>query len=150
MQPIEEILAQHDFFRGLNPEYVKLLADCGTNMRFDPDSYLFKEGEPAHTFYLIRHGQVAIELYDPRRGQIPIDTTVENEVLGWSWLFAPYKWHFSARAVSLTRVIALDGICLREKIDADHDLGYDLMQRFAAIIIDRLQATRLQVLNVYG
>lgn len=150
MQPIEEILAQHDFFRGLAPQYVTLLAGCGTNVRFDPGDYLFKEGELARTFYLIRHGQVAIEMYDPRRGQVPIDTAVENEVLGWSWLFPPYKWHFSARAVSLTRAIALDGICLREKIDADHDLGYELMQRFTAIIIDRLQATRLQVLNIYG
>src|SRR5690606_20181867 len=103
MQPIEEILAQHDFFRGLAPQYVTLLAGCGTNVRFDPGDYLFKEGELARTFYLIRHGQVAIEMYDPRRGQVPIDTAVENEVLGWSWLFPPYKWHFSARAVSLTR-----------------------------------------------
>ncbi len=149
MQPIEEILAQHDFFRGLAPQYIELLAGCSMNVRFDPGDYLFKEGEPARTFYLIRHGQVAIELYDPRRGQVTIDTAVENEVLGWSWLFPPYKWHFSARAVSLTRAINMDGICLREKIDADHDLGYELMQRFTAIIIDRLQATRLQVLNIY-
>jgi CRP-like cAMP-binding protein len=150
MEAIEGILAQHDFFRGLDPKYVTLLAGCGTNMRFDPGDYVFREGEAAQTFYLIRHGQVAIELYDPRRGQIPIDTMIENDVLGWSWLFAPYKWHFSARSVSMTRAIALDGKCLRDKIEADHDLGYDLMHRFASIIIDRLQATRLQVLNVYG
>lgn len=150
MQTIEEILAQHDFFRDMNPEYLKLLAGCGMNVRFDPGDYLFKEGEPANAFYLIRHGQVAVELYDPRRGQITIDTAGENEVLGWSWLYPPYKWHFSARAVSLTRAIAMDGKCLRDKCDADHDLGYDLMRRFALIIIDRLQATRLQVLDVYG
>ncbi len=150
MQTIEEILAQHDFFRDMDPVYLKLLAGCGMNVRFDPGDYLFREGEPANTFFLIRHGQVAIELYDPRRGQLPIDTAGENEVLGWSWLYPPYKWHFSARAVSLTRAIAMDGKCLRDKCDADHDLGYDLMRRFALIIIDRLQATRLQVLDVYG
>lgn len=150
MQTIEEILAQHDFFKGLNPKYFNTLAGCGTNVRFDVGDYLFKEGEDANAFYLIRHGQVAIELYDPRRGQIAIDTVVENEILGWSWLYPPYKWHFSARAVSLTRAIAMDGKCLRDHIESDHELGYELMKRFALIMIDRLKATRLQVLDVYG
>jgi CRP-like cAMP-binding protein len=71
-------------------------------------------------------------------------------VLGWSWLFPPYRWHFDARALELTRAIALDGKCLREKCEEDHDLGYELVKRVAQIIMERLQATRLQLLDVYG
>ncbi len=150
MKTFDAILKETKFFQDLKPEYIDIIAGCGSNARFDPGDYIFREGEPANTFYLIRHGQVVIELHDPRRGQIPIYTVHEDDILGWSWLFPPYKWHFSARAVSLTRAIALDGACLRGKCDADTDLGYELMKRFAAIVIDRLHATRLQVLDIYG
>lgn len=147
---LTEILKQHEFFKGLEPQYIELIAGCGQNVRFDAGQYLFKEGQPADYFYLLRHGQVVVETHDHRRGRSPIYTLHENEVLGWSWLFPPYKWHFDARAITLTRAIALDGKCLRDKCDEDHSLGYELMKRFAVIIVERLQATRLQVLDIYG
>ncbi|MBI5668590.1 MAG: cyclic nucleotide-binding domain-containing protein [Chloroflexi bacterium] len=150
MQTFAEILKETRFFKDLNPEYIELLAGCGSNARFDPGDYIFKEGGDADTFYLIRHGQVALEVHDPRRGQIVVDTLHEDDILGWSWLFPPYKWHYSARAMSLTRGVAMDGKCLRGKCDMDTALGYELMKRFAVIMVDRLQATRLQVLNIYG
>jgi CRP-like cAMP-binding protein len=62
----------------------------------------------------------------------------------------PYRWHFDARAVEVTRAIALDGKCLREKCQEDHDLGYEIMKRFALIIAERLEATRLQLMDIYG
>ena len=71
-------------------------------------------------------------------------------LLGWSWLFPPYQWHFDARALELTRTTALDGQCLRIKCEEDHELGYRLGQRFAHVMMQRLQATRLQLLDVYG
>ena len=86
----------------------------------------------------------------PQRGAIAIDTVGEGDVLGWSWLIPPYHWHFDARAVEPTRAIALDGRCLRGKCDADHELGYELMKRFAQVIEQRLEATRWQLLDVYG
>ena len=79
-----------------------------------------------------------------------IQSLKEGEVLGWSWMIPPYKWHFDARAFDLTRAIALDGACLREKCEEDHDLGYELMSRFALIIAQRLEATRLQLMDIYG
>lgn len=150
MKTFDIILKETKFFQDLKPEYIELLAGCGSNSRFDAGEYIFREREPANTFYLIRHGQVVIELHDPRRGQLPIYTLGEDDILGWSWLFPPYQWHFSARAVSLTRAVAMDGQCLRDKCDADPALGYDLMKRFAAIVVERLHATRLQVLDIYG
>jgi CRP-like cAMP-binding protein len=73
-----------------------------------------------------------------------------GEVLGWSWLIPPYHWKFDARAIEQTRALALDGKCLRTKCEEDHDLGYELLKRFAQIMEERLQATRLQLLDVYG
>jgi CRP-like cAMP-binding protein len=144
------MLAEHTFFKDLKPEHIQLLAGCAMNVRFDEGAFIFRANNPADQFYIIRHGQVALEIHDIRRGPIRIETLGENDVLGWSWLFPPYRWHFDARAVSLTRAIALNAVCLREKCEKDHELGYDFLKRFATIIVDRLQATRMQVLNVYG
>jgi CRP-like cAMP-binding protein len=93
---------------------------------------------------------VALQVFVPQRGPITVETVAAGEVLGWSWLFPPYRWHFDAQALELVRAIAFDGQCLRNKCAEDHDLGYALMQRFAQIMLQRLQATRLQLLDVYG
>jgi CRP/FNR family cyclic AMP-dependent transcriptional regulator len=93
---------------------------------------------------------VAVEIFAPQKGPITIETVVEGDVLGWSWLVPPYNWRFDARAMEMTRAVALDGVCLRNKCETDHDLGYELMKRFANIIDRRLQATRLQLLDIYA
>jgi CRP-like cAMP-binding protein len=144
------ILKQHAFFQGLKPDYVDLLIDCASNVRFDAGEFIFRQGEDANYFYLIRHGTVAIEISSPQHQTITIKTIGENEVLGWSWLFPPYQWQFDARALELIRAIALDARCLRGKCDSDPVLGYELMQRFSNIMLETLQATRLQLLDLYG
>jgi CRP-like cAMP-binding protein len=111
---------------------------------------ILRAGEPADRFYIIRHGKVGVEVFAPEVGPITIETLGEGDVLGWSWLFPPYRWVFDARALELTRAIALDGKCLREKCDEDPRLGYDLMKRFAQIMVERLQATRLQLIDLYS
>jgi CRP-like cAMP-binding protein len=150
MKTIETLLAEHDFFKDLEPQYLEFIAGCGRNVRFDAGQYLFHEGESANEFYVIRYGQVALDIHDNRRGQITIETLHEGDILGWSWLFPPYRWHYGARTLTLVRAVAMDAACLRNKCEEDRILGYELMKRFASIIVDRLQATRLQVLDVYG
>jgi CRP/FNR family transcriptional regulator, cyclic AMP receptor protein len=149
MHTLELILAEHPFFKGLEPRYMKLITGCASNTRFDARTYIFREGEAAEQFYLIREGKVALETFAAERGSITIETVEAGEVLGWSWLFPPYQWHFSARVVEPIRAIALDGVCLRTKCEEDHDLGYQLVKRVAHIMMERLQATRLQLLDVY-
>lgn len=150
METLEPILAKHPFFTGLDKRYLELITGCASNVRFGAGEYLFREGEEAKQFYIVRHGKVALELFAAGRGPITIRTIEEGEVLGWSWLFPPYQWHFSARAVELTRAIALDGVCLRTKCDEDHSLGYHFLNRFSHIMVERLQATSLQLLDLYG
>jgi CRP-like cAMP-binding protein len=150
MRTLDTILSEHEFFKNLAPEYLELIAGCSKNVRFNAGEYIFHISEEADQFYIIRHGQVAVEVKSHRGDKLAIDTVQENEVLGWSWLFPPYRWHNDARAMTLTRAIAIDGKCLRDKCDADHDFGYEMMQRFARLITERLQATTLQVLDVYS
>lgn len=149
METLEPILAEHSFLKGLEPRHLKLIVGCASNVRFNADEYLFREGEEANQFYMIRQGKVAVEI-PVKRGSIIIQTLGEGEVLGWSWLMPPFRWRFEARAMEPTRAIALDGKCLRTKSEEDHDLGYELLKRFSTIIIERLDAIRLQLLDVYS
>ncbi len=150
METLEPILAQHPFFQDIEPSHRQLMASCASNTRFPAGADLFCEGTAANQFYLVRHGRVALQVFIPGQGRVTIETIQAGDVLGWSWLFPPYRWHFDAQALALTRVIAFDGDCLRTKCDEDPNLGYVLMQRFAQIMMQRLQATRLQLLDVYG
>jgi CRP-like cAMP-binding protein len=150
METLEPILAGHPFLKGLESRYVHLVVGCASNVRFNQGQLLFHEGEEANQFFIVRHGKIAVEVFAPERGPIIIDTLGEGDILGWSWLIPPYHWRFDARALELTRAIALDGKCLRTKCEEDHDLGYELIKRFSTILTERLEAARLQLLDVYG
>jgi CRP-like cAMP-binding protein len=149
-RPLETVLAEVPFLEDLGDAQLALIAGCGSNVRFREGETLFREGDPADTFYVVRHGHVSLETFVPARGPMVIETIESGEVLGWSWLFPPYRWHFDARALSLVRATAFVGACLRGKCDADPALGYALMQRFAQLLIERLQWTRLRLLDLYG
>ena len=150
METIEMLLHEVPLFACLEPGQLELIAGCGSNVHFDTDQVLFREGDPADTFYVVRHGSVALETFVPSRGGVTIETLEAGEVLGWSWLFEPYRWHFDARALSPLRATAFDAACLRGKCDDDPKLGYALMSRFAGVLIERLQWTRLRLLDIYG
>jgi CRP/FNR family cyclic AMP-dependent transcriptional regulator len=149
MKTLEPILAKHPFFAGLEPRYMELLTGCASNVRYKAGDILFREGEAAQQFFVIREGIVRLEVYAPGQGEITIQTVDEGDVLGWSWLFPPYRWHFTGRATTPVRALALDGECLRGKCEQDHSLGYEFLKRFSHIMLDRLQATRLQLLDLY-
>jgi CRP/FNR family transcriptional regulator, cyclic AMP receptor protein len=150
MESLERIIAEHPFFAGLESYYTGLLVGCGANVRFHPGNYIFKEGEEANEFYLIRSGKVALELFAPQHKPIVVETLEDGDILGWSWLLPPYLWKFHAHATQDTRAIALDGKCLRTKCEQNHDLGYEVLKRFAQIMERRLEATRMQLLDVYA
>ena len=150
MKTIEDLLADVPELSALAPEHRATIAGCAHNEVFEREARILREGDPADTFYVIREGAVAIETFVPRRGPVMIETVHEGDLLGWSWLFPPYRNAFDARALATTHAISFDGACLRGKCDADPGLGYDLMKVFAAVIIERLQGTRLRLLDLYG
>ena len=150
MQSIADLTAATPAFDGLAARHLELIAGCGAMTHFAADEPLFRAGEPAERFYVIRHGAVALELTVPEHEPVVIETLHDGELVGWSWLFEPHRWMFDAHAREATSAIGFDGACLRGKCEADHELGYQLMRCFAAVLTDRLQATRLQLLDVYG
>jgi len=150
METLERIIAEHPFFAGLDQGFTSLMVSCASNVRFRSGTYILKEGDAANTFYLIREGKVALELFASNRKPIVVSTISVGEILGWSWLLEPFQWKFHARAVDDVRAIALDGRCLRKKCEENHDLGYEVLKRFARIMEQRLDATRLQLLDVYA
>ncbi len=147
---LEGIVRAHPFFEGLAEPFRDLVAGCASNMHFKAGAWLFREGAPADHIYLLREGRVALEMAAPGRGAVTFQTLSAGEVVGVSWLIPPYRWSYDARALEAVRAIALDAACLRRKCDADHDFGYAMMLRFVPVLVQRLQATRLQILDVYG
>jgi len=150
IQGMEGILKAHPFFAGLQDSYRELVSGCARNAHVSAGEYLFCEGDPADWFYLIRHGRAALQLTAPGRKAVVFQTVGEGELAGVSWLIPPYRWTYDARALEDIRAIAVNARCLRDKCEADHDLGYDMMKRFMPVLVGRLQATRLQILDVYG
>lgn len=150
MEDLKNILLEHPLLAGLEPSFAALVVGCAKNVRFDTGQFLCHEGDPADEIYLLRHGRVALEAVAPGRGAMTFLTVEPGEIVGLSWLVAPYRWAFNARALELTRAISLDARCLRTKCEADHDLGYEMMKRFTPVLLERLNAARLQLLDVYA
>jgi CRP-like cAMP-binding protein len=150
VRTIDQLIAAAPVFAGLDERYLELIAGCARNEHVERGTLLLREGDPADRFYLIRRGTVSLEVHAPGRGPLLIETLESGEAVGWSWLFEPYRWQLDGRARESCELIAFDGACLRGKCEADHELGYELMRRFAGSMVKRLQATRLQLLDVYG
>jgi CRP-like cAMP-binding protein len=147
---VADLLRQHPFMHGLDDSLVEQLANCAKNVVFQADGYVFRHGESADSFYLIRHGTVALELFASGQGSLTFLTLKSGELLGASWLAPPYRWAYDARAVELTRAIEFKCECLRDKCEADHHVGYEMMKRFIPPLVERLHAAQLQIADVYG
>ena len=150
MKDFEDDLRKHPFFEGINPGLLKIIAPCASPVHFDSGQIVYREGDQADQFFLITEGKVAIEIFAAERGSLVIQTLGPGDVTGWSWLFPPYRRRFNVRAVNPTTAIALEGKSLREKAEADNRLGYELFKRFSKIVVDRLLAARLQIIDMYG
>ena len=150
MRTLAELLDEAPALRSLSPEHRAAIAGCARNTVFAPGDALLREGGSADEFFVLRAGSVAVETDVPGRGAVILETLHPGELLGWSWLLPPYRYAFGARAVVTTRALAIDGACLRGKCDADPALGYALLKVLAAMFAERLQETRLRLLDVYA
>ena len=147
MKTPRETITEHPFFLGMKPEHLDVLVGCARETKFKADQVLFREGEPANQFYLIESGRAVIEAHQLAKGTALVQTLGPGDVLGWSWLFPPFSWHFQARALEPMRAIVLDGARLLVTAEKNREFGYELMKRVAQVVIRRLQATRKQLLE---
>jgi CRP/FNR family cyclic AMP-dependent transcriptional regulator len=142
-------LASHAFLRGLDPPYLALLASGARPFTAAAGEVLVREGEPAHSFYLIRSGHVTLSIRAGGRGSVEVQTVGPGEVVGWSWLVPPYRWHFEGRAKDAVSAVAFDAAWLREQCERDHHFGYFLFRHVVDVLASRLTATQLQLLDLY-
>jgi CRP/FNR family transcriptional regulator, cyclic AMP receptor protein len=150
MKTIADLIGEHRFFADLAAADRDVLAGCGRNVTIAAASTVMREGEPADVFWAIRSGRVRVGVMHPSRGLLALETLEEGDILGWSWLFAPFRWHFDAVADSEVHAVRFDAACLRDKCERDPRLGFALVQRFARVLDERLVSARLRVLDLYG
>ena len=141
-------VALHPFLVGMNRKHLALLSDCAINAHFDEGEVVLREAEQANRFYLIESGRVILESGKAYGEPVIIDTIGAGDLLGWSWMFSPYTWHFTARASKPATAIFFYGTILREYCERDHSLGYELLKRMAAVMTRRLQAARQKMLDL--
>ena len=110
---------------------------------------IFREGQQADRFYIIHKGRVALETFVPRSGSTTVQTIEAGGALGWSWLYPPFQWQFSARAVEPVEAVAFGAASLREKAEENRDFGYDLLRRVGRVMLDTLQGTRRKLVEFY-
>lgn len=149
METLERVLKEHSFLNELPDQHLATMVGCASQVRFSAGEPIFQMGLAADDFFLVRHGKAALGFQVPERGSVTVQTVTDGEVLGWSWLVKPYRWALDATAVEDILALKFDAACLREKMEVDHDLGYELYKRFAPVIAQRLQATRVQLLDVH-
>jgi CRP/FNR family cyclic AMP-dependent transcriptional regulator len=145
---LRSIIARHAFFEHLSEAHLEALVGCAMQTQFGRDDFIFHQGDVANRFYLIEDGCVALEANQPGHGTIRIQTIGSGDALGWSWLFPPHIWRFSARAVEPTRAIFFYGTWLRAQFEQHPGLADELMRRMAQLVVERLQATQLQLVEI--
>ncbi len=149
-EPIATRVALHPFLAGMSRTHLALLTDCATPVHFKNGQVILREGEFANRFYLIESGRVVLESGEGFGHPVAIEAIGPGDLLGWSWMFPPYVWHFTARAVEPTEAIFFYGTVLREYCETDHSLGYELFKRMSPIMLRRLQAAREKMLLLHA
>jgi len=143
-------LATHPFLHGMSADQLGMLAEAARDVSFPARQRLFEDGGNATRFWLIQSGHVSLDLHVPGEGPVVIETIGMGELLGWSWLFPPYKWAFGAVAATAVEAFEFDARAVRERCAADPGLGYELNQRITRVLAQRLQATRIRLLARSG
>ena len=142
------LLAIHPFLEGLRSDHIDAVVACTSKVSFAAGEYILRSDDDASKFYLITKGEVVVQVPQSRSAQPTIIQTLhDGDVFGWSWLFPPYRWHFDVRATHETQALAIDGAALRPRMDADHEFGYVITQRFAKLLVRRLQGILLRMVD---
>jgi len=144
------LVAKYPLVEGLPPSALEYLESCASDVEFAAGKAILTEGAKAGALYLLTSGKVALSAHAPGRGHILVQTLGPGEVLGLSWLFPPYQWRFDARATEPVRAVAFDVARLRAKLDEDPVFGYALLRRITPVVLERLQQTRVRLLDLYS
>ena len=147
---IETLINQHPFLEGMSRAHRLHFLSCGLINQFPSHRQLFHEGNAADRFYLIVEGAIALETFVPGSGMLTIQNLGPGEAWGFSWLFPPHKWRFTATTRESTQTLSFCAATLRAKAESDHLFCNELLARIARTLHDRLLNTRRQLIEAYG
>jgi len=134
----------------LDDRELELVARTARETTFGARQRIFSEGDPALGCWLITAGHIALQVGVPGRGDLVVQTLAGGDLLGWSWLVPPYRWHFAATAVDAVSAYEFDTEMLRAQADADPGFGYHLALGLVEQLVARLQNTRARLLDLYA
>lgn len=135
-------------FKEMAVDHLVALASCAEPVNWEAQTNVFEMGQNARYFYLLVSGSVELLMPSTLRGELSIQKVHAGELLGWSWLFPPYKWHFDARTLEPTQALAFDVETFRLLCEQDPALSAAIYQRISRMVVERLQATRLQLIEM--
>jgi CRP-like cAMP-binding protein len=146
---VERIHA-HPFFASLGPRRREIVADYAQPASYDLHERIFAEGAPADRFWLIERGLVALDMRVEGSGDVVVETLPVGTVLGWSWLYPPHRWSLGALTRQPVTAIVFDAVGVRERCHLDHDFGFGVLDCFLPVVVERMRATRLRLLDLYA
>lgn len=142
-------MTRHSVLRALPANRRDRFMALAREVSFPEDTRIAEEGTQADRFWVLHTGTVALDIAVPGRQPVVVETIGMGELLGWSWLFPPYRWHLGAQAISPVRAWEFDAARVRELCDEDPVLGRALITYVAHIVADRLMAARTRLVDVY-
>lgn len=149
-QSITEYLSTHEFFSELREDFVERLCESASTLEIKKGQILFSQGERADKFYIVRNGRIAVQIPAVMGPTLEVQTLSTDQILGWSWLIAPYQWHFQAKAEEDSKLLEFDGTAILAQCELEPKFGYELLKRFAALMSERLDASRQKLMDEWN
>jgi CRP-like cAMP-binding protein len=143
-------IPQLPIFSQLTPAELVLVSRAAREVHYAKGQRLFSAGREADACWIIHSGRIALDTFVPGKGPVVIQTIEPGELVGWSWLVPPYRWHFGATAVEATTASQLDTIQLRALAEQDPRFGYRMALTLFKALLQRLHATRARLLELDG
>lgn len=147
---IDDTLRTSSFTAGLGRSEHRRLAALATRRTFAPGEVVLREGDETPFLGIVASGRLGLRLLVPDRGPITILTVEPGDVFGWSAVVPPYRSSSTAVAVEPTEAICFEAAVLRDALERDDDLAAAIHPRLLKLVARRLDATRLQLLDLFG
>ena len=149
-QSIKDYLSTHAFFSGLDDEFIQYVTNSATELQLKKGDILFRQGEFADKFFILRKGGISVQVPALVGPPLEIQHLSEDQILGWSWLIPPFRWHFLARVEEDSDLLEFDGIALLAHCEEDPKFGYELFKHFAGLMSERLEVARQKMMDQWN
>jgi CRP-like cAMP-binding protein len=143
-----EVLRRSDIFHYLDDEELRIVAKMGSPKVFEAGTIICKQDKEGEYIYVIEEGLVSIILELGRTDKRQIQTAANFECFGWSATVPPFRCVATAKTLERTKVIAFNGMELRNLIYTNPKLCAEVAGGVAYVISERLRAAFTQLMGV--